>query len=153
RLLPRVNCNFEPLRHRKARFMEPGLLDSSALGPEAVLEANMILLVDDEPADLEMMRDALTNAGYTVVTADNGKDAIKICQQFDGLLRLLITDVAMSPIDGCELATLLTEMEENLAVLFASGYSGAQALLYKNQAVSPSAFLRKPFRAEELVAR
>jgi two-component system cell cycle sensor histidine kinase/response regulator CckA len=113
----------------------------------------MILVVDDEPADLEMARDALIQAGYEVLTAGGYEDAIALCRQYDGLIRLLITDVAMAPIDGCELAQMATSLEPDLPVLFVSGYVGEQALQYKWQPETKSAFLRKPFSAEDLLAK
>jgi len=113
----------------------------------------MILVVDDEPADLEMARGVLIQTGYEVLTAGGYEDAIALCRQYDGLIRLLITDVAMAPIDGCELAQMAITLEADLPVLFISGYVGEQALQYKRQPETKSAFLRKPFTSEELLAK
>jgi len=113
----------------------------------------MILVVDDEPADLNMMRDILVQAGYTVVTASDPNAALALYQRHQGELHLLITDVAMSPINGCELAEKLTELNKALGVIFVSGYSGAQALRYKGQHHTPAAFLMKPFTSEQLLAQ
>ena len=113
----------------------------------------LILVVDDEPLDLEMMRDALAKAGYTVITATDGKEALAIFQQHQEEIRLLLTDVAMSPIDGCELATRIIESEKNLPVILVSGYAGAHALQYKSKSLSHAGFLRKPFTSEDLLAK
>jgi CheY-like chemotaxis protein len=113
----------------------------------------MILVVDDEHVDLEMIRVSLVKAGYSVVTASNGKDALKICQRYGGLIRLLITDVAMAPIDGCVLANRMIELESNLPVLFVSGYVGELALRDRHEPLPRSAFLRKPFTSDQLLAK
>ena len=113
----------------------------------------LILVVDDEPSDLEMMRDALATAGYAVITATDGKEALVMYQQHQEEIRLLLTDVAMSPINGCELATRIIESEKNLPVILVSGYAGAQSLQYKNKSLSRTGFLRKPFTSEDLLAK
>src|SRR6266478_7407202 len=112
----------------------------------------MILVVDDEPVDLDMMRDILVQAGYTVVTASDPNAALTLYQKHQAELHLLITDVAMAPINGCELAEKLTELNKALSVIFVSGYSGAQALRYKQRYQTPAAFLMKPFTSEQLLA-
>jgi len=119
----------------------------------AVKQYEMILVVDDEPADLNMMRDILVQAGYTVVAAPDANAALALYQSHQGELYLLITDVAMSPINGCELAEKLTELNKALFVIFVSGYSGAQALRYKQRYQTPAAFLMKPFTSEQLLAQ
>src|SRR5882762_2773186 len=119
----------------------------------AVKQYEMILVVDDEPADLNMMRDILVQAGYSVVTAPDPYAALTLYQRHQGELYLLITDVAMSPINGCELAEKLTDLNKALSVIFVSGYSGAQALQYKRRYQTPIAFLMKPFTSEQLLAQ
>ena len=113
----------------------------------------MILVVDDEPVDLDMMRDILVQAGYTVVTAPDANAALTLYQRHQGELYLLITDVAMSPINGCELAEKLTDLNKALSVIFVSGYSGAQALRYKGRYQTAAALLMKPFTSEQLLAQ
>ena len=113
----------------------------------------MILIVDDEPSDLELMRTTLESADYTLLTATNGRDALAIYQQHREQIRLLLSDVAMEPIDGPELARRLTKLDQDLSVIFVSAYAGAQALNYKIEALSKAAFLQKPFTPEELLAK
>ena len=119
-----------------------------------VVEAarNMILIVDDEPSDLELMRETLASAGYTTITATNGREALAVYEQYPGQIRLLLSDVAMEPIGGCELARRLIKAQKDLAVMFVSAYAGAQALNYKIPGLSSAAFLQKPFTPEELLA-
>ena len=114
---------------------------------------NMILIVDDEPFDLELMRETLADAGYTVITATNGREALAVYEQHRGQIQLLLSDVAMEPVGGCELARRLTKLDQDLSVIFVSAYAGAQALNYKIEALSKAAFLQKPFTPEELLAK
>ena len=66
--------------------------------------ARFALAVDDEPTDLEDVRRLLADAGYHVFTADSAKTAMDIFQEHARNIELLVTDVAMSAVDGCELA-------------------------------------------------
>jgi len=113
----------------------------------------MILIVDDEPFDLELMRETLANAGYTVITATNGREALAVYEQHRGQIQLLLSDVAMEPVGGCELARRLTKLDKDLEVIFVSAYAGAQALNYRIPGLSSAAFVQKPFTPEELLAK
>src|SRR5690349_6008712 len=62
-----------------------------------------ILVVDDEPSDLNTIGDLLVENGYAVLTASDGLDAIRIYQDRKAPIALLISDVAMNPMGGVEL--------------------------------------------------
>ena|SRR5713226_6437005 len=74
------------------------------------LKRRFALAVDDEPADLECLRRVLTDAGYHVFTAPDAKTAVDIFQGDPDNIELLVTDVAMSPVNGCELAAELVKL-------------------------------------------
>ena len=99
-------------------------------------------MVDDEPSDLEMVRKAIEGLGYEVLAAEDGQSALNLYRQCGKQVVLLVADVAMSPMNGCELALQLAAIQMNLKVLFISGYAGAGDL--------NAEFLRKPFAAEQL---
>jgi CheY-like chemotaxis protein len=65
---------------------------------------------------------------------------------------LLITDLAMAPMTGYELADVLTTAQRDLRVLYMSGTVGEEVLRYRKGA-SKALFLRKPFTSEALVAK
>ena len=111
-------------------------------------QQHMALVVDDEPDDLELVRHALASAGYNVKTAMDGKTAIEIFRAHAEEIDILVTDVAMSPMTGCDLAAQLVQLKWNLRVVFVSGYSGAQAFQYQGGPVADFAFVPKPFSAE-----
>jgi len=108
--------------------------------------------VDDEPADLEAIRQALIRAGYDVTTAGDATTA-KETFESQGGFDLLVTDVAMSPINGCDLAADLVKLKPNLRVVFVSGYSGSQSFRYKGVPLGDVAFVSKPFNTEDLISK
>ena len=110
------------------------------------------LAVDDEPADLEAIRDTLERAGYDVATATDAVSAMEIFQSLGGF-DLLVTDVAMSPVNGCDLAADLVKLKPNLRVVFISGYSGSQSFRYRGVPLADFAFVSKPFNAEDLISK
>src|SRR5947207_2145836 len=79
------------------------------------------LAVDDEPSDLEAIRHTLVRAGYDVETANDAKTAMEIFQS-DGGFDLLVTDVAMSPTNGCDLAADLVKLKPDLRAARSRSY-------------------------------
>jgi len=109
-----------------------------------------VLVVDDEPTDLAVMAEALQSSGYRVRTAADGKSALEILQAQSSTIDILVTDVAMTPINGCELAARMAKVNPNLRVVFVSGYVDAQAFRYRGDLVANWTFVRKPLSREEL---
>jgi len=112
-----------------------------------------ILVVDDEASDLEMARNALESLGYRVITAGDARAALQLYRQLDSPIALLIADVAMAPVNGCDLALQLTVKQPDLKVLFISGYTGAEVLRRAGIPGLNAAFLRKPFTADQLASQ
>ena len=110
-----------------------------------------LLVVDDEPSDLEFLRTHLTRKGYEVLSAANGYEALRVYREHGEPIALLITDVAMAPVGGIELAEQLQEIQPNLKGVFASGYAGAEVLRQADFLGTPAAFLSKPLTAESLL--
>ena len=112
-----------------------------------------ILVVDDEPSDLELARKALEGLGYKVLAAGDGPSALGVYREFGAPVALLVTDVAMSPMNGCELAVHLASIQPDIKVLFVSGYAGAGVLRREKIVELKAAFLRKPFTGSQLTER
>jgi PAS domain S-box-containing protein len=120
----------------------PSLAAVPAAGKEVVLVA------EDELAVRRLTRAALERGGYVVLEAENGVDALAICQQTHGPIHLLVTDVIMPQMSGAELATALRERRPGIKVLFLSGY--AADVLSDHGGIGDARFMQKPFRPAEL---
>lgn len=110
-----------------------------------------LLLVDDEPALLNLTKEFLKSQGYQVLTATNGQEAIEWLTK-DSSIALLISDIVMpGGINGYELAKIATDSHPNLKVLFTSGYTGK----VRSHSDTPSFIdiktLDKPYSKNELV--
>jgi PAS domain S-box-containing protein len=106
-----------------------------------------ILLVEDEGALRNVCRVYLESKGYTVLEAGNAKAAMKICQNHDGPIHVLVTDMVMPGLGGLELAKSALEMRPALSVVLVSGYTD-RAL--DREAISFAKFLQKPFSFDAL---
>ena len=81
-----------------------------------------ILLVEDESALRDMTARMLESAGYRVVTAQSGTDALELLKEYPEIA-LVITDVVMPGMSGSDLAQEVSARRPNLHVLFVSGYT------------------------------
>lgn len=112
-----------------------------------------VLLAEDESMIRELISIFLSNLGYTVVEAANGKEAFDKARELGPeKVSLLITDLVMPIMGGLELAAELRKIRGELHVLFISGYTDDVVVLEK-EGPSRTAFLKKPFNFESLRAR
>src|SRR5260221_10557143 len=84
-----------------------------------------ILLADDDPDLRDMMAATLAEAGYSVLTATGGYDALGVLT--DNGANLLIADIRMPGIDGFELARQAKVMHPHMHVIYISAYSTESA--------------------------
>jgi len=111
-----------------------------------------ILLVEDEQALRRLTRRILESAGYAVVEAADGEDALKELEAHAGRVHLLLTDVVMPGMNGRELAGRVTVLRPEMKVLYASGYTD-DAILRHGVLDAGSPFLSKPYTPTELKRR
>jgi len=111
-----------------------------------------ILLVEDEPAVRDMTRLVLERAGYRVVDAANGIEALLAWDKCGAFVDLILTDVVMPEgISGRDLADLVQDKRPEVRVLFTSGYDkdfGGRELALKDG----QAFLPKPASPQQILA-
>jgi len=108
-----------------------------------------ILLAED---DIDMRRflvKALQNAGFDVISYDNGLAAYQRLREEP--FELLLTDIVMPEMDGIELARKATELDPDMKVMFITGFA-AVALNPDNQAPKDAKVLSKPFHLRDLVS-
>ncbi len=134
----------------------PRSVARSASGPQPSVEGRLdgterVLVVEDEPAVLELVRRTLQSYGYTVVHAGSPDRAVRAFQDGDARVDLLVTDVVMPGMNGRELATRLRAMDTGLRVLFMSGYSSDDAA---DRGLLPAdvPLIAKPFSPAALAA-
>ena len=85
----------------------------------------------------------LTELGYTVLEASNGKEAIETASRFHGQIDLLLTDVVMPTINGPETAKILAAQYPNIGVIFMSGYT-ENAIVHHGVLDDGIIFIHKP---------
>ena len=103
-----------------------------------------ILVIDDEPAVLQVTTLMLTNLGYCVLTASSGPEALRILEFHRGIVGAVILDMVMPKMSGPEVFAELRVVAPNAPVLLSSGYSQdqkAEAVLKQGAA----GFIQKPF--------
>ena len=132
--------------------VEPTTL-GAAVNPEEAMTGNeTILVVEDEPMILKMTRDMLELLGYSVLTASNPGEALRLAREHASAIHLLMTDVIMPEMNGRDLAEQIREIRPRLGCLFMSGYTadviGPQGVL--NAGVH---FIQKPFVMHALAAK
>jgi CheY-like chemotaxis protein len=103
-----------------------------------------ILLVEDEDAVRSMVRVVLQQAGYTVLEASRGTEAIRLAGAHPGPVHLLITDVVMPEMGGRQLVERLVPLRPDIKVLYLSGYTD-DAVVRHGVLQADVAFLQKPF--------
>ena len=112
-----------------------------------------IMVVDDEPMVRALARRALEAYGYTVLEAEDGREALRVLGAEEGAaVALVLADLVMPVMGGRELGTRLQESRPGLPVLFMSAHTGDE--LARRRLLSPGIwFLQKPFTPDELVAQ
>jgi CheY-like chemotaxis protein len=111
-----------------------------------------ILLVEDEDAVRDVSSRLLSRAGYTVIEARDGKEALDICTDVSTDIDLVITDMVMPEIGGRELARRVREMRPGVPIVFMSGYTDDDDLT-RSYLETGSVFIEKPFTPELLLSR
>jgi CheY-like chemotaxis protein len=110
-----------------------------------------ILVVEDEAAVRELACEFLKSAGYSVLEAKNGAEALETIARDTTTIHLVLADMIMPRMGGAELAEKLKIERPELKVLFMSGYSEPAG--EESGRISPHAILTKPFSIATLIGR
>lgn len=110
-----------------------------------------ILVVDDDPWVRVLARDMLAGEGFRVLEASDGPDAIRVASEHPGPIHLLLTDVVMPGMNGCELATGLSALLPGMKVMFMSAYDRDFLVASGLDPIGP--VITKPFTFEYLSRR
>jgi signal transduction histidine kinase/CheY-like chemotaxis protein len=110
-----------------------------------------ILLVEDDPAILDLTRQLLTGLGYSVMTAGTPTSALKLSERCRDTIHLLITDVIMPEMNGRDLVRRMEAAFPHIKHMFMSGYTAD--VIDRSGAFDQNVpFMQKPFSRRELAA-
>ncbi len=109
-----------------------------------------VLLAEDEELVRDLAATVLEGAGYTVLCAADGGEALARCGEASGQIDVLVTDMVMPTMSGRELAERVLELQPAAHVVLMSGYSEEVPSIAREDDVG-ARFLQKPFRPNELL--
>lgn len=117
--------------------------------PKPTFGTETVLLVDDEESIRQLGTRILKQAGYTVHTAENGKQALEVYERLRDEIALVVMDMIMPEMGGKECLEHLVARDPDVKVVIASGFSveGVTKETVKGRA---RAFVTKPFRMKQL---
>jgi PAS domain S-box-containing protein len=137
-----------PLIAHGASVGDAGRTEDGAASPRR----ETILLVEDATRVREVVREILEMAGYEVLEARQGAEALRISDQHAGPIHLMVTDVVMPEMSGRELAQRLALLRPDMRVLYMSGYTD-DAIVKHGVLGAGIAFIAKPFTPDALAAK
>ena len=108
-----------------------------------------ILVIDDDDQARMLFQLALTEAGYRVLIAENGKHGLRLVEHQE--VDLMLVDILMPDMDGLELIPLLRRMQPASKILAMSGGSGEWDYLDTAKHLGANDTLKKPFSPQELL--
>ncbi|MCB4792811.1 MAG: response regulator [Elusimicrobia bacterium] len=106
-----------------------------------------VLIIDDEQGIRDMISYALQKEGYTVKTAQNGKEGIQKVDEQE--IDIVITDIKMPGIDGIEVLEKIKEIKPEIEVIVATGY-GTMETAIESLRKGAYDYINKPFNINEL---
>jgi CheY-like chemotaxis protein len=109
----------------------------------------LVLFVEDEISNLKLGRLMLESLGYRVIISPSPIEAIKIAEQTEGKIDLLVTDVIMPEMNGKRLSEKIISLHPETRVIFISGYT-ANVILHNGILDEGITLLAKPYSMQEL---
>lgn len=135
------------------RFHEDAAEDSNRGGAENMPSGTeTALIVEDEPAILNLAKRILEGLGYKALTAASPEEAIVLAREFEGDIHLLLTDVVMPGFSGRELAERLNASRPDMKRLYMSGYT-ANVIAHHGVLEEGVMFVQKPFSVSALARK
>ncbi len=119
---------------------------------EALSGKGLVMVVDDEEAVRRMAKATLERYGYTVVVAQDGKEAVDIFATMADDVSAVLLDMAMPVMNGREAARRIVEIRPRTPILITSGYNESEAIDWIEQQ-GLSGFIQKPYTASQLAER
>jgi CheY-like chemotaxis protein len=111
-----------------------------------------ILLVEDDDQVRLVAHTILARQGYLVLEASNADDALRICEEHDAPIHLLLSDVVLPKVGGRRAAERISALRPQIKLLFMSGYTD-EAMMQHGILDAQAAYLQKPLTPESLTRR
>jgi PAS domain S-box-containing protein len=151
-----IQVESEPGRGTTFKLCFPVAEESAEPAPVQPREAAAnrpatILLVEDETPVREVASRMLNTAGYVVLQATGGEEALRLCEKYPGRIDLLLTDIVLPDMSGLEIFKQVSGRRPEMKVVYMSGYTGETVL--RHGALEPSMIAAKPFTKDELVRK
>ena len=120
--------------------------DTVSIRPERVMVADRmrVLVVDDEPAVRDVLREALEAEGCEVVVAESGEMALELYDAAEGSIDIVFTDIGMPEMSGWELAREIRKRSDTIPLAIVSGWADAISC-DDRQAIRADWVVPKPF--------
>jgi CheY-like chemotaxis protein len=122
------------------------------INPDELRGNERVLLVEDQEQVRELAALILTQFGYEVLEAASADEALLLSDRQEGPIQLLLTDVLMPGLTGCELADRLCLRRPGMMVVYMSGFANRE-IVDKAMKRPGSLFLQKPFSPASLGAK
>ena len=114
--------------------------------------AGSVLLVEDDPSVRDLLKSVLVGAGYDVMLAADGREALKVVSEAGDRVDVIVTDVLMPHMNGPAMVRAAVEQHPHIKVLYVSGHP-RDFLSAVDGSGEPHAFLSKPFENKALLER
>ena len=135
------------LRRIRGVPSQPGLHLAPSRQPAA-----SILLVEDNDNLRNLLQRTLEGAGFSVLSASDGAEAFRLCQQHDGAINLTVSDIVMPQLNGLQLTERIRAARPEMKFLFITGFAGEFPEL-RELIKNGGDILEKPFLPSELMAK
>jgi CheY-like chemotaxis protein len=135
------------LRRIRGVPSQPGLHLAPSRQPAA-----SILLVEDNDNLRNLLQRTLEGAGFSVLSASDGAEALRLCQQHDGAIDLTVSDIVMPQLNGLQLTERIRAARPEMKFLFITGFAGEFPEL-RELIKNGGDILEKPFLPSELMAK
>jgi CheY-like chemotaxis protein len=111
-----------------------------------------ILLVEDNDNLRILLQRTLEGAGFSVLSASNGAEAVRLCQQHDGAINLTVSDIVMPQLNGLQMTEQIRASRPQMKFLFITGFADEFPEL-QEVIKDGGDILEKPFLPSELMAK
>ena len=126
--------------------------EPKAAPAEKLRGSECILLVEDAEPLKKLAQTFLESAGFRVLSAGSGEEALEVATRFSGRFDLLLTDVVMPGMNGRVLAEQLLSRQPEIKILYMSGYT--DSFIAGHGVLNPKThLLHKPFTEEVLISK